>query len=407
MIAFYHSSNLYKTSREFSLNTKTILRWVKDEQKIGGSKKGSRRAVFQRSALFPDMEERLYGEYKELRRKGLKVKGWWFRVRGKQILMELHPEALFQFSCSWFDGFKTCHRISLRRATNACQKPPDDKMEAIRRFHQSIRRKARTEESSGPLGRWTQRHIANVDQTPLPFTFTDGATYADTGEKTVWVRGGASGLDKRQCTVQLTLFADGETRVKPLVIFRGKGVRITFLEKLQYDRRVAVTFQENAWCDEKVMDGWVCQHWKPSCEGEMLLVADRAQKTEAIIKLLKERCNTEIEFVPPGATSLVQPVDVVFNAPFKAAVDKLATDHLHSNVEAYLRGEINASQRRILLTKWIGQAWEEVSSNKEMVQHSFKKCGIAVAIDGSEDEQINIEAGVYLGGGGGGEFAPP
>ena len=131
--------------------------------------------------------------------------------------------------------------------------------------------------------------------------------------------------------------------------------------------------------------------WKPSCEGEMLLVADvhRAQNTKAIIKLLQERCNTEIEFVPPGATSLVQPMDVVFNAPFKAAVDKLATDHLPSNVEAYLRGEINASQRCILLTKWIGQAWE-VSSNK-MVQHSFKKCGIAVAIDGSEDEQINIE----------------
>ena len=39
VIAFYHSSNLYKTSREFSLNTKTILRWVKDEQKIRGSKK--------------------------------------------------------------------------------------------------------------------------------------------------------------------------------------------------------------------------------------------------------------------------------------------------------------------------------------------------------------------------------
>ena len=57
VITFYHSSNLYKTSREVSLNTRTILRWVKDEQKIRGSKKGSRHAVFQRSALFPDMEE--------------------------------------------------------------------------------------------------------------------------------------------------------------------------------------------------------------------------------------------------------------------------------------------------------------------------------------------------------------
>ena len=46
------------------------------------------------------------------------------------------------------------------------------------------------------------------------------------GECSVWVRGGASGLDKRQCTVQLTLFGDGEPRVKPLLIFRGKGKRI-------------------------------------------------------------------------------------------------------------------------------------------------------------------------------------
>ena len=32
-----------------------------------------------------------------------------------------------------------------------------------------------------------------------------------------------SGLDKRQCTVQLTVFADGEPRVKPLLIFKGLG----------------------------------------------------------------------------------------------------------------------------------------------------------------------------------------
>lgn len=62
-----------------------------------------------------------------------------------------------------------------------------------------------------------------MDQTPLPFTFSGGQTYSDRGEHSVWVRGGASGLEKRQCTVQLTIFADGEARVKPLIIFRGKG----------------------------------------------------------------------------------------------------------------------------------------------------------------------------------------
>lgn len=67
-----------------------------------------------------------------------------------------------------------------------------------------------------------------MDQTPLPFTFTDGETYANTGERSVWVRGGQSGLNKRQCTVQLTVFADGEPRVKPLLIFKGKGNNVKY-----------------------------------------------------------------------------------------------------------------------------------------------------------------------------------
>ena len=73
-----------------------------------------------------------------------------------------------------------------------------------------------------------------MDQTPLPFSFANGATYADTGAQTVWVRGGASGMEKGQCTVQLTIFADGVPRLKPLLIFRGKGLRISLREKVEY-----------------------------------------------------------------------------------------------------------------------------------------------------------------------------
>lgn len=65
-----------------------------------------------------------------------------------------------------------------------------------------------------------------MDQTPLPFTFSDGPTYADTGECSVWVCGDASGLETYQCTAQHTIFADGKPRVKPLLIFQGTGKRI-------------------------------------------------------------------------------------------------------------------------------------------------------------------------------------
>ena len=84
-------------------------------------------------------------------------------------------------------------------------------------------------------------------------------------------------------------------------------------------------------------------------------------------------------------------MDVVFNRPFKAAVEKEATQHLQENLSAYVTGQINAGERRVLITKWIANAWENVSSNVDMVIRSFRKCGISVAIDGSEDDDINIE----------------
>ena len=87
------------------------------------------------------------------------------------------------------------------------------------------------------MGRFHLSCIANVDQTPLPFSFTGGPTCNDVGSKSVWVRAASSGLDKRQCTVQLTLFADGVSRVKPLVIFEGKVKRIPLADLARYGRR--------------------------------------------------------------------------------------------------------------------------------------------------------------------------
>ena len=210
VIEFYYSrrKHLYQTCKQFELNTKTVLRWINDEKKIRDSKKGSKHTKHDRRAKYPDVEKRLYREHRDLRRKGLKVKGWWFRTKAKQIFEELYPDETFQFFNSWFTGFKTRSHISLRRGTNTCQRQPADKKAAIHGFHRAIRSKAKSGDLVGPLGKFELRKIA---QAPHPFTFTDGTTYKDTGASTVWVRGGASGLDKRQCTVQLTIFADGES----------------------------------------------------------------------------------------------------------------------------------------------------------------------------------------------------
>ena len=302
------------------------------------------------------------------------------------------PRDNLKFSNCWFDGFKRCYKLTLRRPTHKAQVVPSSKAELIRSFHRTIRKEATRGIQLGALGRFKLNTIANVDQTPLPFTFTNGSTYESKGASTVWVQGGNSGLDKRQCTVQLTLFADGIPRVKPLVIFRGTGKRITFQEKLKYDKRVSVCFQENAWCDKSVMIQWVRHHWKPRVEGPTMLLLDqhKAQKTPSIESLLSSECNTAV-LIPPGCTSLVQPLDVVFNAPFKHLVDDLATAHMQENLDGYVHGSFSTKQQRILLTAWIGEAWEETCSNRDMVIRGFRKCGISLPIDESEDDDINIK----------------
>ena len=52
------------------------------------------------------------------------------------------------------------------------------------------------------------------------------------GATTVWHCEEESGLEKRQCTAQLTIFAEREPRVKPLLVFRGKGLRISQAERM-------------------------------------------------------------------------------------------------------------------------------------------------------------------------------
>ena len=119
---------------------------------------------------------------------------------GRQILGELQPQANFS-TCTLMLAFlrsKTANYLSMRRATNTCQKQAANKCSAIQQFHHSIQRAAKMGDQVRPLGRWTPRTNTNMDQIPLPFIFTVVSTCTNTGERSVWVHGEASGLEKHQ-----------------------------------------------------------------------------------------------------------------------------------------------------------------------------------------------------------------
>ena len=90
VVEFYreNNNNPYQTSKRFSLNTKTLLRWIGDEDSIKKSKEGS-------------------NHRQHVRLQGLKVKGYWFRICAKQIIEVTNPESSACFSNSWLDGLQS------------------------------------------------------------------------------------------------------------------------------------------------------------------------------------------------------------------------------------------------------------------------------------------------------------
>jgi hypothetical protein len=161
-----------------------------------------------------------------------------------------------------------------------------------------------------------------MDQTPLPFEYLDGRTYNTKGERTIWVQGSQSGWDKRQATLQLTAFADGVPRVKPLIFFRGKGIGASITaEMLEYDPRVIVKFnpKPEAYANSANMVEWLEEQVIPILDNEPTLMAldlFGGHKTDEVLDTLRANDIT-ISIIPGGCTGLVQPMDVSINRPFK------------------------------------------------------------------------------------------
>lgn len=104
-----------------------------------------------------------------------------------------------------------------------------------------------------------------MDQTPIAYEFLQGHCYDFKGSKTVWVKTHRSGWDYRQATLMLYVSADGISRCKPLIIFKGKdGPKNNTIKKemTKYDPGVVVQWNPKAYCNAGVMITWLENQYK-------------------------------------------------------------------------------------------------------------------------------------------------
>ena len=109
--------------------------------------------------------------------------------------------------------------------------------------------------------------------------------------------------------------------------------------------------------------------------------------------------NLIIMFVPPSCTSLLQPLDVHFNGPFKAYITSLCVDWLFNWTKDCLVRGVKPNELRFPNQKsdlvapfcsWVSQAAVWARSQKEMILSSWKKCGLNLAW-AMEGDQLKLK----------------
>jgi hypothetical protein len=244
------------------------------------------------------------------------------------------------------------------------------------------------------------------DEHPIEFAFESKRSYDFKGAKDVPLKQPPKTSKHRFASLILYFRASKTSpevpQIRPQIIFRLKpentdvvnpcrpaSSRI-FPELRKYDKRVDVLFQENAWADDVT-----------SVASLDLLQAQISDNEESILfldnlhghrcreyKTLAKENGIVPFFTPPDSTDLCAVNDHHIGKMVKNRVKKqFKTKYLEDSKE-WDDGEVSMSEKRVMMTKFLAEAWESMKEEHDSILKAFQACGTFNAADGSEDHLI-------------------
>ena len=200
------------------------------------------------------------------------------------------------------------------------------------------------------------------------------------------------GSEKRHPTVVLTCTADGGF-LPPMIIFKRKTNRT--IDKLTVRNDFVVATQTKGWMDDALMLRYNDEIWMPYIKKTGLESILRFDTFKAHIsasseaKLGTKKVHASVN--PGGCTSIVQPLDVCLNKPFKSLLRHSWQNYMLSETEKLdkenPKGKIPPPSRQ-LIVDWVEDAWANIKRRKDSIAKSFLVTGISHTFGTWEEELI-------------------
>ena len=136
---------------------------------------------------------------------------------------------------------------------------------------------------------------------------------------------------------------------------------------------------------------WINEVWahRPGAmlKPKSVLVWDmfKSHLTDTAKKLVKSK-KTDMEVIPGGLTSVLQPLDVSLNKPFKDSMRTKWSEWMASGQQTYTAAGNMRATSLPTVCQWVKDSWDSI--DPKVVVNSFKKCSIINAMDSMEDDML-------------------
>lgn len=228
----------------------------------------------------------------------------------REVILKLGHQIRL-LSEKWLLNFRSRFGVKYRRITHIAKQMPENELERVDDFLKKVF-------FLRVINEYEPEMIVNFDETPIFYDTLPAYTYESVGVKNVSVK--TSNLHKKRITLGVGVAASGES-LKPLIIFHGEPE--SKFRNLKNPEQFLIKKNKNAWVNEELFSEWIKTVLIPYVKKKRQLLEKPEARVLFVIDSFsghfgdpEELCyqnKIDLIFIPPGTTSLAQPLDLTLN----------------------------------------------------------------------------------------------